>query len=387
MKGLKVGGKTLIGYDIGEDGFHKINKNADIVRRIFNDFADGMTISQICTALNSEGLRNQQGEHFKIRSIGDMLKNEKYIGVFNYKLSKNETIRIENIIPVIIERDLWNRVQALHKTRPDKRPNKKNTYHLTGKAYCLYCGCKISGAGGGKKLASGEQLWYYDCVGKSSHKNGCKSKKINKKWIETAVVKSILDIAFDEKVIKEIASLAFKQIEKTASQSTESIEKIQKQLRENLTAQKNTMKMFAKGKLSEELLDEQSEELNRERMYLETQLSRIISINEAAGIVENDVYEFIKNYIDRIRKTPEAAVESLIQSLINAFLEKIEIDNETVKIQLRLDFFSLKFKGCDNVRFAGAIRSLSPLQKSSIIDRDQIAKFNLTTILTELSEH
>lgn len=383
LKGKKVGGKILLGYEMGEDGFLKINKDSEIVKRIFNDFADGITKSQICDAMHKEGIRTKKGVHFKIRTIGDMLKNEKYIGKFIYKLSSNEIIRLDNVIPRIIEQDVWDKVQERLKKRTVPRPNKVNDYYLTGKAFCLSCGNTISGIGGGKKLKSGERLWYYECTGKTSHKNGCNSSKINKKWLEQAVVCEVLKAAFSEETLKKITSLAFAQIEKTASQSVENIDKLKRQLKQNTERQIRLAELFTQSSMDITILEKQNQDLLEEKADLQKRIQHINSINEAAGITENDVYAFIKNYVERIKKTPSVATESLSKSLINAFVEKVSIDNETVKIQLRLDFFNLRFNGSDNERFAGAIRSLSQLNKTVSTSRSVLNQYDLESILTE----
>lgn len=383
LKGKKVGGKVVYGYDMGTDGFLKINHEAEIVRRIFNDFADGISKSQICDAMHKEGIKTRKGVHFKIRTIGDMLQNEKYIGIFNYKLSENEVIRLDNVVPRIIEQDVWNKVQERFTKRTVARPNKVNDYHLTGKAFCSSCGNTISGIGGGKELKSGEKLYYYECTGKTSHKNGCDNRKINKKWIENAVVCEVLKAAFDENTLKKITSLAFAQIEKTASGSVENIDRLKRQLKQNLEKQNRLAELFMQSKMDINILEQQNQALLEEKTDLQIRIQHINSINEAAGITENDVYEFIKNYVERIKKTPSIATESLIKSLINAFVEKVSINNETVEIQLRLDFFNLRFDSCDNQRFAGAIRSLSQLYKTVFTSRSVLNSYDLESILTE----
>lgn len=384
LKGKNVGGIVPLGFMIGSDGFYKINEaEAMIVQKIFNDFADGISKSKICESLNLDGFRTKKNGLFRIRSIGDMLQNKKYIGLFEYKLSEKEVIKVDGVIPRIIDQDVWNKCQEHLQKRTKPRANKVNDYMLTGKAYCLSCGNTISGVGGGKKLKNGDRLWYYECTGKTSQKNGCQNKKINKKWIEQAVVCEILKAAFNEETLKQISALAFAQIEKTASQSTDSIDRLKRQLKQNIEQQSRLAQLYLQGKMKMEILDAENDKLLDEQTNLEARITHINSITEAAGITENDVYNFIKMYVDRIKKTPSVAAESLVKSLINAFLEKIEIDNETVKIQLRLDFFNLRFSGCDNERFAGAIRSLSQLNKTVSTKRSVISNYDIRAILTE----
>lgn len=385
LKGQKVGGKIPLGYDMGEDGFYTVNEEeAALVRRIFDDFANGISKSKICYSLNCEGFKSKQGGFFRITTIADMLKNEKYIGIFKYKISKQETITVDNVVPAIIEKDVWRVVQDKMKTRTKPRQNKVNHYALTGKAFCLSCGSSISGVGGGKKLKSGERLWYYECTGKTSQKNGCTSRKINKKWIENAIVSEILKAAFDENTLTKIASLAFAEIQKTASQPVRNIDKVRRQLKENAEEQLQLARLFMKSKLTMSILEAEEERLADEKFELERKLDHFNSISAAAGITESDVLDFIKSYVNKIIKSPDVASQRLVSYLISSFLHKVKIDNDTVEIQLVLDFFSLRFDGCGNERFAGAIRSLSQLTKSSTLQRCSISSYDLDTILTEI---
>ena len=94
LKGKHAGGQVLFGYSLDDEGYYVPNENAKIVKRIFEEYADGVPKTDICERLNNEGYRNQRGKRFNTRTLSDLLKNEKYIGNYVYTIDKKETIRL-----------------------------------------------------------------------------------------------------------------------------------------------------------------------------------------------------------------------------------------------------------------------------------------------------
>ena len=133
MKGMRetalqckhTGGKPPLGYNVAPDGTYVINEQeAKAVRMIFEMYAAGKGYSEIINKLNQEGYKTQTGRPFGKNSIHDILKNEKYRGVYifnrterkingkrNHHKSKSEDeiIRIEGGMPRIIDDETWER--------------------------------------------------------------------------------------------------------------------------------------------------------------------------------------------------------------------------------------------------------------------------------------
>lgn len=81
-----------------------------------------------------------------------MLRNEKYTGVYVYSLkqeknradrrTKPNAIRIENALPIIIDKAQFDEVQKIMNER--KQSGKKAEYLCSGLIYCE-CGAKMHG--------------------------------------------------------------------------------------------------------------------------------------------------------------------------------------------------------------------------------------------------
>lgn len=91
----------------------------DLVRRIFGMYAGaGGSIKGIARQLQAEDIRTADGRRFTQTSIGNMLRNEAYVGNFVWgKLTKDEdkrqrpASRAEGVIEPILSTDLWDHVQ------------------------------------------------------------------------------------------------------------------------------------------------------------------------------------------------------------------------------------------------------------------------------------
>ncbi|MDD2494640.1 MAG: recombinase family protein [Tissierellia bacterium] len=123
-----VNHKKFLGYDKDEDGNLIINeKQAKIVRRIYEDYLDGKGPNRIAKELEEEGVLNWNGKvKWYESTIRNMLSNEKYKG--DALLQKTYTVdfltkkRVENkgevpqyyveeSHPAIIDKETWEAVQ------------------------------------------------------------------------------------------------------------------------------------------------------------------------------------------------------------------------------------------------------------------------------------
>lgn len=174
-KGLHTGGKPPLGFDVGEDKKLIINEaEAEIVRIIFDMYANNHTYNDIVHELNLKGYKTKIGNDFTGASLNSILNNRKYIGeyVYNKRAAKDltgkhnshlqkpedEIIRIPNAIPRLIDDETFEKVtkrlEANKKRTIKYQPN--SSYLLTGLIYCGECGFKYQGnssaAGRGKRF-------------------------------------------------------------------------------------------------------------------------------------------------------------------------------------------------------------------------------------------
>ena len=160
--------KTFLGYRKGVDGQPEIvPEQADIVRRIYNDFLAGATYLEIAKRLTEEHVPTMGGgNRWFSERIKSILKNEKYKGdallqktyitdPISKRVKKNNgelpMYYVENSHPAIIERRIFDRVQEEIARRAGKKKVKQTgtktelgrysgKYALTELLYCGECG-------------------------------------------------------------------------------------------------------------------------------------------------------------------------------------------------------------------------------------------------------
>ena len=201
----RVFGKPPLGLKKAADGTYEIDPvKSPIVVRIFEEYAAGRSLSQIRAGLNADGIRTSKGREFSDNSFYHIFNNEKYIGVYEF-----QGIREENVIPAIISRDLWDRVQAMQKRIiPRKRHQHEETpmepYLLATKLFCGHCMQPMTGESA--RSRNGTIFRYYSCNGtKSRYRNGCKKKRVPKEWIESEVIRIIMDEILTDSMIEYLA--------------------------------------------------------------------------------------------------------------------------------------------------------------------------------------
>ncbi len=168
--------KPALGYDVDpKTKLLVINKKvAEAVKLTFKMFNEGYGYSQIFEELNLRGYKTKAGKSFGKHSLLNVVRNEKYIGVyiFNKLVSKDqrgkrngnaykdieEIIRVEGVVPPIITMEEFTEAQKKIKSRKHKRAanNAKEVYLLSGKIVCGECTGAYAGsrkfAGRNKKL-------------------------------------------------------------------------------------------------------------------------------------------------------------------------------------------------------------------------------------------
>lgn len=378
LKGKHAGGQVLFGYSLDDEGYYVPNKNAEIVKRIFEEYAAGYPKTVICERLNKEGYRNQRGKKFNTRTLSDLLRNEKYIGNYVYTINKTETIRLDGIIKDHpIDRKLWNKVQELcdiGSAKGRERKNRKNDrpYLLTGKTFCTICGSKICGGGSKRSGAKkdGKLNYYYKCVGRTNYRNGCQSRSLNKEVFEPKVLKAVLDVVMDKERIKQIAKVAFVELETMRDAPIITTAQLKKELAEILDKQEKLMELYLDSKMMKSVLDQKNEELSKRMYEIEDELEKRKYIDEAEDITEEDIANFILQSIEQIKNSYDQMDDEFMRIMFNTFVEKVDVDNEKITIHIRMDFSNLDLEG-DNEQLSGVFHSLPTSKVEKVLKRKQ----------------
>lgn len=195
MKGMKEnafkaqfnGGWVPLGYDIDSEKHYVINEDeAETVRFIFAQILVGKSYGAIINDLNDQGKLTKRKQPWGKNSIHELLKNEKYMGMYCYNKTPKKVagkrnnrvqkpdeqiIRVEGAMPAIVSPADWYQVQDILASRAaGPRIIEESPYMLTGVLRCAECGAPMTGYTS-RRVAGGEPYRYYVCT-KGRRRNG-----------------------------------------------------------------------------------------------------------------------------------------------------------------------------------------------------------------------
>ena len=259
--GFHIGAFALYGYkkDPDQKGHLIIDEEAAaVVREVFTLFSQGYGKTAIARMLNDRGipnpteykrlhgLRYQQPKRknstlWKYSAISDMLVNEIYIGnmvqgkygSISYKTKQNKPrpketwYRVEGTHEPIIERDLWDRVQAMVTSRA--KPFDVGSIGLFArKVRCANCGYTM-------RSSKNRGRHYLQCSNRHVAKDSCIGAFIPVEKLEKMVIQELNALSrtyLDQDELER--NVQFSQnLEQQKANWIESKAKLQKQLEDN----------------------------------------------------------------------------------------------------------------------------------------------------------
>lgn len=240
----QITGGAVLGYRPGPDKRWQIDPvGAELVKRIFEWYDSGQPMRLLADQFNKEGHKTARGAAFTPSSFSTVLRNKKYIGIYEYA----GTVSISGGIPRIIEDDLFFRVQRKLEANRNRPGSYKAEvpYLLSGKLFCGLCGSPMTGTAGTSH--TGARHYYYIC---NNHRvKTCSKKNVRLDLIEAAVLQSALDVLTDENI-----AYISTEVERLCTESSDSkalISSLQAQLAEVEKQLKNIGNAIAQGIITE----------------------------------------------------------------------------------------------------------------------------------------
>ena len=317
-KCLCTGGNIALGFKVAPDKHFIVDEEtAPIVVKVFEMYASGQTVTEICDTLNAQGYKTSRGVAFNKNSLRKMLQNKRYIGIYTYKDKE-----IPGGMPRIISDDLFYKVQEVM-TKNRKAPARskaRQEYLLTTKLFCGYCREMMRGYGGTGK--SGKPHYYYAC--NNMIKKRCKKKIVRKDYIENLVIEECrkqLTPANIDKIAREVVALCERE------KDNSNLKRIEKLMRENERKQRNLMAAVAECEI-----DSVRKSLYVEIARLNTELDTLKNeyAIEQAGAVSLTITE-VKFFLSQLRKDKADSI-SYRKTLINVFVNAIYLYDDKITI-------------------------------------------------------
>lgn len=204
--------KSFLGYEKGEDSLPKIvEKEADVIRWIYNRFLAGDTVRTIADMLTKDGIPTPMGRtQWSVSTIMSILQNEKYKGdallqktytadFLTKSIKKNNgeipQYYIQNSHPAIIAPETFELVQQEIERRRPKRRQLHRSSPFAAKIICGDCG----GFYGRKVWHSTDehrkQIW--QCNHKYTEPGKCATPNLTEDSIKAAFIEAVNQVLCD----------------------------------------------------------------------------------------------------------------------------------------------------------------------------------------------
>lgn len=306
-------------------------EKAPIVKKIFSDFVNGLPPALILEWLKEQGVKTKTGKTYDYNTLYRLLNNDFYIGTRRYNAKESEPLVIPNAVPPIIDEQTFDAVKHIFLSRRRAEPvkgrksNRNRLYYLTGKAVCAKCG----GSYLGKTCAN---VPYYMCKNRLRRKE-CDCMSIQKKHIEPAVFRAILENIFTEEAINEIIKTALAEVKKSPLKETKSKNELTK--RKNVLIQE--IAELTQMKLSKEINQEVFVYMKKpkDEELAEIELSLLSLEHQQKTVVDES---FIRNYLNDLFEKAESGNDELMKYVVDSTVEKVVIGDSEVVVYLAVSF-------------------------------------------------
>jgi len=311
LKGLHNGGYPLFGYRV-EDQQYFINEfEAVFVRKMFHAAANRQGFTAIIEELDAAGIRGRHGKPIRYTQIYEMLRNERYTGTYVYcpggestrenRRTKPNGIRVENALPAIIDKALFEEVQQIMSER--KQTGKKAGYLCSGLVYCS-CGGKMHGM---KSKKGGFERTYYYCSKK------CGAGTVRMEDVDRAVTEYLKILLSDENQLKIAAVLKsydHSNVDRVADFNNMLSVKIDEKQKQYDALMKN----LSAGALPPKVV----EDIGRQMQTLQEEIEALRHMEPP----QDYTTDTIKAWLDSIKKAPD-------EKVVHLLIERIDIKDKT----------------------------------------------------------
>ena len=300
-------GVTVYGYDLGEDGCYHVNEEqARVVRTLFSMYDAGEGYPDIIETLSP--WRTLTGRPFTMQTLGKMLRNEKYKGVYKYG-----DVRVEGGMPAIVDEGTFERVQERLALRTRKRRSVVD-YLLSGKLFDTDGNRYQSSAGYGK---SGRKYTYYRCR-KTGH-------NVPQWKLEQEVAERVREFLDSDGVASAVADLVLEEQEEALADDLAAMDALRARLGDNEREQARMVELAAKTGASDAIAMK-LDGLVEERAAVERELAEL---EKGTPVFERGHVEFWVHEIVG-RKDP--------LEVIHLFVKRVVIDRQGGEMHVEFIF-------------------------------------------------
>lgn len=354
IEAAKNGEKISIVNNSRSLGYDKVNgelvineKEAEVVRMIFNMYASGEGLRAISNTLYDMGYRNKSGNEIDPTTISRMLSSEKYKGVYvinqrHYDFDtkktvlnpKSEWVHIPGAVPAIVEPELWDRVQEIKGSKVQSIKNEKRGRNcgksiFSGKIYCAKCGAKYwrSLENGYVKFKCSSYSKYGKIPGK-----GCDNKSFSENALYS-ILQSLSEQIVEVNTVEVRKSLLnWLESLRERLRASQGDDTIKEEIRKQTARKEKLTDAYMDGIISKEDYSKRYKELEKTLEDLKDKLLTL-EVNEDLQSIE-EVIQNIDKEMEEYLQT-QSFTESRVEFL-NQHLTKVTVNKDSFLLEFDL---------------------------------------------------
>ena len=334
--GQHTGGVPALGYTVENGRLTVCEDEAATVRRIFEEYANGLSYREIIAGLNRDGIKTKRGKAFGTNSLHDLLKNEKYIGVLTYGASPyredgtrnthskdgTDVIRLEDAVPEIVEKELFYKVQekmSQNKKQQGGRPPKKRSYPLKGKVFCADCKSAMT-------IATSQMKYdYYRCSGKK-RKHDCDCAPISVDDLEKQVADAVRAIFQSPKEVDSLIKILHEQRSEIQGGAVATLQAIIAERKDIEKKLENATDAILNGLSSPTLLNK-IQDMETQKAKLDAQALSLKKAVDASALPDEVLRESVEMVV----------ADGYSDEAILSIVSRVEVGKDTITIWTILD--------------------------------------------------
>lgn len=351
-------------------------KEAEIVRAVYEEYASGKGYKAIVNRLNKSGCKSKMGNYFGVAQLRSILTNPVYIGKVRYNVRRDwAEKRRSNINPTpiicdgiheaIIDEELFNKVQYMIEQKNGK-PSRihDGEYPLTGILKCPECGAGMVISSTTNRLKDGtkKRLMYYACgAWKNKGIAACHSNMVRVDKANAAVFREIEKLFNNDNIIKKVVDKVNVKNSRKLKNAEKGIEKYDAELQVLENRKTKIFEAFEDNVITSE------EFLNRKKA-LDSEEDNIRKNKEEALIIlaeehkKEIPYDFIKEIMCNFKEvlSSDKISRELKKQLLQMIISEITLDErrEIDSIKIHLTSSLVKFIQLQN---GGTLTTSVPL--------------------------
>ena len=312
LKGLHNGGVPPFGYDVTPDQEYIINElEAAYVRKIYAAALNCEGLKGLIAEMAACGIVGKRGKPIRYSQVYEILRNEKYTGVYLYSEKqekkredvrvKPNAIRVEGGMPAIIDRATFEGVQSVMQNR--KMVGRISNHLCRGLVYCV-CGAKMHGLVSKRR---GHEYHYFYCSKK------CGFGTVNMDVVDSAARDYLNELLSIENQV-EIAAAMRKYSVEEKGRIKEFNDAIKRQIGEKERQYEHLMNSLSTGALPPDVVAD----IGKRMQSIKDEIAAL----RVAEPPRDFTTDQITTWLDAVKSASD-------EKAIHLFIERIDVINKT----------------------------------------------------------